>query len=369
MSLVSKGAKDYFFSSIMVMGSLVTASILAEILVRFLLPQNLSGSWTEITDWGYYVNKANARVRHQFSSRVVYYRFNENRLRGGPIQPCLPKALVLGDSYTFGALIEEEATFIQRLQSLADSTLGERKIQFLNGGMVGWSTATYLAFLEQFGETIAPEIVIAFLNTDDIGRSIKNQLYLLENRDTLELKLHMNRLKIGKYKRFFNRLPLYQWFLEHSHLVQFLRVRFVAHFQRKHGDNRFEETLIPVSRDLRIDPAWAIAYGQALFRRMKKWCERRQVKLFVITTGFHFIYDEEGDGMEPTVAFMGKADSIFAQEGIPFKDITTEVRSAIGNDLDAFIIAGDGHPNEAANRVIAESAWSWLSPKLYTARF
>ena len=82
-----------------------------------------------------------------------------------------------------------------------------------------------------------------------------------------------------------------------------------------------------------------------------------------------FLYDEDGDGMEPTVAFMGKADSIFAQEGIPFKDITSEVRSAIGNNLDAFIIAEDGHPNEAANRVIAQRAWAWLGPKLYPLRF
>lgn len=51
--------------------------MLSEVLVRLFAPQNLSGSWTEISDWGYYMNRAGAKVRHQFNNRIVTYRFND----------------------------------------------------------------------------------------------------------------------------------------------------------------------------------------------------------------------------------------------------------------------------------------------------
>lgn len=362
---MGKGIRHFIFYITMFAVSLLMAFLLVEMLVRIVFPQNLSGSWTEITDWGYYVNKANAQTQHQFKQRVVEYRFNDSHIRGSSLQSDIPKVLVLGDSYTFGFLIDEQYTFVQRLQFFADSSFGKRQVQFLNGGVTGWSTATYLAFWEQFGNTIAPEAVVVFFNTDDIGRSIKNQLYLLVDPQRFELELDTKQLKVEKYKQFFNNLPFYQWFLEHSHLVQFFRVRFMIYFQRKHGDSRFIDMVVPASPDLATDPSWAQAYGRALFRRMKKLCDSRNVKLFVITTGFHFMHHDSGKEVDPTAAFMQEAKNIFKQEGILFKDISLEMQSAIGNNIEAFVIADDGHPNEAAHKLIAQNAWAWLGTKLH----
>lgn len=356
-------SKRIIFAAATVFLSVLVVAILSELLIRIFAPQDLSGSWTEISDWGYYINKSDAEVRHQFGKRVLRYRFNDLHLRGGEIAAHIPKILVLGDSYTFGFLLPEKDTFVQQLQARADVDFGSGSLQFLNGGIVGGSTATNLAFLEQFGEQIKPQGVLVFLNTDDIGRSIKNQLYVLQKANSLDLHLHKNRLKIGKYKRLVNHLPFYQWLLEHSHLVQFLRVRFLVYFQERHGDARFEEMIIPASNELQIQPDFARAYGHALFRRMQKWCSAHGAKLLVLTTGFHFLQKE--NPTEPTVAFMSQADEIFRHEAIPFKDISPAVERVVEGNLDSFIIPADGHPNASANRLIAELAWSWLKPQVF----
>src|SRR2546421_40244 len=80
---------------------LVVAFALAEIGVRIFDPQDLSGTWREITPRGIMANKAAGTSTHQFGSRRVTYQFNEHHLRGGPIGDGKVRVLCLGDSFTF----------------------------------------------------------------------------------------------------------------------------------------------------------------------------------------------------------------------------------------------------------------------------
>ena len=106
------------FSLIALLLSLLLDVAAAEIMVRLLSPQNLSGSWrVQSSQRGYVMNKAGGEARHQFEDRVVSYRFNELHMRGGAIEPDVPKILVLGDSYTFGSLIEDKDTYVALLQT------------------------------------------------------------------------------------------------------------------------------------------------------------------------------------------------------------------------------------------------------------
>jgi lysophospholipase L1-like esterase len=271
--------------------------------------------------------------------------------------------LVLGDSYTFGWLVEEQYTYVELLQAYADSAFGRGTVQFLNGGVGGWGTADYLAFVEEFGERISPRVVLVFINSDDIGRSLKSGLYSLKDIEALELETHS--IPVSTIKRSLNALPFYEWLLEHSHLLQFLRTTYLIELRgagaTERGDHQ-GEIVRPRSRTLDVDPALSRTMGRALFRRLDNWCRRHGAELLVTTPGFHFRL--EGLENEPTAAFLQTADSFFEQASIPYRDITPEVYSAIKETPQDFTIVGEGHPNERGHKLIAHHAWIWLSPQI-----
>jgi lysophospholipase L1-like esterase len=270
---------------------------------------------------------------------------------------------VLGDSYTFGWLVEEQDTYVGLLQAYADREFGPGKVQFLNGGAGGWGAADYLAFVEEFGEEFSPRIILVFMNSGDIGRSIKGGLYTLKNMETLELESHSR--SRSSTKRTLNALPFYQWLLEHCHLLQFARTTYLitargAATQKR--DEEQEEIVAPGSEAVGADAALSRALGRALFRRLGNWCRSHDAELLVTTPGFHFRL--EGRENEPTMVFLQTADSVFAQEGIPYRDDTPEVFSGIKEKPEDFIIVGEGHPNERAHRLIAQHVWRWLDPQI-----
>ncbi len=84
---------------------------------------------------------------------------------------------------------------------------------------------------------------------------------------------------------------------------------------------------------------------------MAGWCRERDVQLSVLTTGW------------PIFRFPWLA-AMLGEEGIWFRDLHDPVTAAIGGRLADYEIAGDGHPNQAGDRLIAEAAWPILDPRL-----
>ncbi len=112
------------------------AFIGGELMVRWVAPQDLSGTWLTVGPQGLILNRA--RARHQFGDRVVTYRINALHQRGPEPLDGTAAVLVLGDSFTFGWLLEEADSAPGVLQSLADRDLGPRKLAFLNASTGGW---------------------------------------------------------------------------------------------------------------------------------------------------------------------------------------------------------------------------------------
>jgi len=82
---------------------------------------------------------------------------------------------MLGDSFTFGWLLNKEDTAAYHLQRYADEEFGKEKFYFLNAGTGGWGTADYVAFVDDFIEEIKPDVVLVVLNTDESLHSINLQ--------------------------------------------------------------------------------------------------------------------------------------------------------------------------------------------------
>jgi len=353
-------ARELASNLLLLLFALVASALLAEGVLRTLLPQNLSGSWRIQTETGLLVNKSHGSARHQFGERVVRYRFSEPHLREltRTSSSGARKILVLGDSFTFGWLLEDADTYVARLQALIDAEFGAGTFALLDAAAGGWGTADYLFFLEDFGPEIRPDAVLVFLNIDDIGRSLASPLLKMGN-GAAPSSAERLRVSPSHLKQVLNSGPLslaYQWVLEHSHLVQLVRNALLPRV----GAGRFglADPVVLGPRGAapaqQPDPA---AVGAILFRRLHDWCEAHHAALWVTTTGFN---DPRvgANSTEPTQAFMASAARTFAQLGVPYADLGIVLHATLTARHDWYTIPGDGHPNERAAQLIANALYA-----------
>lgn len=354
------------------------ALVVAEVAVRVAAPQRLSGNWRVLAPRGYPINKAGGESRHEGPWGVVRYRFNAERLRGGPLGDARARVLCLGDSFTFGWGLDEPDTYVARMQRLADARFGEGALDLENGGCGGWGTACAVAFLEDLGETIRPRVVVMFLNSWDIGRSLNGGPYVL-SKATGEAEPRQAPPQVGGFARGLNSLAAYQWLLEHSHLVQLARMAVVNAQSAGRLDAVAEERdartgdAAPAFGARSVDAgaerdAYAVAMGRALFLRAKRWCDAHAATLLVVTTGRVETPPPGGTplgDLEATIAFKRTAPAFFAEHSVAYDDIADDVAAMRGGrPQGAFEFRGDGHPVAEGARMIAECAWKRLEPRI-----
>lgn len=89
-------------------------------------------------------------------------------LRGPPPDPARPKALVVGDSFTFGEGVAYEDTFCARLET-ALASVASPPPQALNAGVPGYGTIEQAARLPHWLEQFRPRaVVLVFVPNDPI---------------------------------------------------------------------------------------------------------------------------------------------------------------------------------------------------------
>ena len=341
----------------MVFVSLFVSLLLCEVLTRIVAPQNLSGTWFERSPRGNDLNKANWTSRQQFGSRRVVYRINDLHLRGDPVGQATNRILCVGDSFTFGLLLDETNTFVHKLGQSAKRDFPAGTFEFLNGGAGGWGTADYTAFVEDFGVQIHPAAVVVFLNNDDVARSVRSGLFALDPGKEAVMPLKAAVAGAGLKERF-RSFRLYQWMLTHSHLTQFLRVRLQGWLNHAGGTSAVQhEAEAEVESDVHLE--------EALFLRLQQWCLGHGCRLFVVTTGFHAFPDYSfgrSDGAAND-KFFAEAPQFFSKNKINFHDIGPTMFEMSKGNYSTLVIPNEGHPNENGSEVIATLAWQWLKPQ------
>lgn len=291
----------------------------------------------------------------------IAYHYYPPHLRDTPVNPQAKPILVLGDSFTFGMLLPWEHTYLYQLQQKIDATFGKNRYQLLNAATGGWGTADYLNYLEEFGSLTAPEIVIIFLNTDDIGRSITRDIYTLAAAPSLELKNNFHLLPQDTVQdKLYN-----SWLVRHSVLIHFLHYETAVFLRKRfhfHTDptEKINFHHIPASFDLTFNDDDAVRYGKAMFKRIQQWCLAHHAKLLVITTGFNAFYP--ANTHEPTHAFLTQAPAFFKQQGIAYYDMAEPFKAAsAGKEVQ---IPRDYHPNKLGAKIIADLSWPWIKNQL-----
>ncbi len=164
-----KGRRALVFRLAALAFSLALSLIVAELGVRIVAPQNLQGSGRiRSPERRVLIYRAGATMRTQLGDKVVYNSFNRHHLRGAEIGERRPRVLCVGDSFTVAALLDEEETFVRLLEQRARAEFGSDSFELLNGGGGGWGTSQYVAFIEEFGARIDPDMIVVFFNGCDV---------------------------------------------------------------------------------------------------------------------------------------------------------------------------------------------------------
>lgn len=323
------------------------ALALAELGTRLIRPQQLSGSWLINGPQGILINKAGGSpVRHELrDGRVVYYRFNSWHQRGDEEpDPNAARVLVLGDSFTFGWGLDTTETFVDNLQRRLDARGDSPRVQLLGAATGGWGAADQLAYLEAFGERLAPSAVVVFVNFGDPSRSATAGVYRISS-DRQSVAPVDRSDQNSRLKAMLQGIALYGFLLERSHFLQLLRNAIVF--------SNSNPAPSPEPREVTDERAHVDGELAALiYRRLAEWCSVRDVQLTMLTTGwpiFHFPWLEE----------------TMRREGIFFRDLNDAIAEGMkGHPLSYWSISGDGHPNENGSKLIENAAWSILDERL-----
>lgn len=244
-------------------------------------------------------------------------------MRGGPIGAGTNRVLCVGDSFTFGWLLDETNTFVYKLDQFAARDFPVGTLAFLIGGVDGWGTADYVAFVEDFGAKIHPSAIVVFLNNDDVERSVRSGLFRLDTKNADWVTPTKPNVPGAGFRDIFRSFGLYQWTLEHSQLIQFFRVAVRAELNQTRRKT-------PINHPTDTDPEPGVRLAEALFLRLRQWRLDHDCRLFVVTTDFQAFPDYPLGRAEGAAnkKFSDKAPQFLPQTGLPF---TTSDRKCSGS--------------------------------------
>ena len=348
--------KRILFGIVFVVSPIIVAAALSEGILRLVDPQDLTGAWETVGPRGLILNRAGGTSQHQLGERRVSYRFNSLHMRGGEPTADVPKVLVMGNSLTLGWLVEEADALPSRLQALSDRDLGENRAQFLNAAVGGWGFASYLAYLESFGDIIDPAAVTIIFHLSDVGWAVRSGLYTLAQPGSLKLIANDATANHSRLRGLLGQFFLYRWLLTHSHLVQVLRQKALGLLvDLSNSVIRLSDHVEAPAKRLPGDPDAATRrLIHALLRQIKEWCAERDVKLYMV--GYYSAKNPGGiyDWFAP----------LAAQEGVPFLNLQGPMSSLALSDLGRYAIKRDGHPTEEALSLAADRVWAWYGRRL-----
>jgi hypothetical protein len=124
--------------------------------------------------------------------------------------------LFLGDSFTFGWLLNDGKTYISQLQDMYPD------IELLNAASGGWGTADQLRYLELFCARVKPQLVVSVVNLDDLERSLAENLYAFDAASKTPRRIERD-LSERTLRQKINESWVYRSVLKQSHLYRFVR--------------------------------------------------------------------------------------------------------------------------------------------------
>ncbi len=317
-------------------------TFLSEIFIRFFFPQDLQRYWVfyEPTH-GLPINKKNYTHKlHRFKSHKATYTFgryhNRETIRNFDILN-KKKILVLGESFTFGWLIDDKNTLIHKFQK------ENLDYHFINVAVGAWGSAHYTLFTELFCKQIKPEKIIIILNTDDFHRGYKSGFYKKKNDALVRIKKEFKNIEGDS--EFDKKIPFYKFLKSNSHLFMLTR-NTVYNLIYKPKYNPWSEERYWPRPNGKFDLEYSknvLELNQKIFLRLKKNSEECNSSLNILNISWanHQLMEDTN----PNKLFLKSAKSFFENNNINYFENNDKMSDLYSNPM-KYIIDVDFHPNK-----------------------
>lgn len=331
------------------LSSVFVGLFIVEMFLRLFLPQNTSMPWRIYLDDGLLLNKNNGYANHKpniSKDLIVKYTFGEFHNRTYGLKNKEKKILILGDSSTFGWLLNDHDTFVYKIAKKFPD------YEFINSAAGGLGTSDQLRYYEKFCKQIKPVKTIYFINFADIERSKKSNLYYLDENNNLKSGVN----KIPSIAKYLDNNIIYDFLVSNFHIVGFLRNSYVmllatardlSYYKKRNIRDEKGKIIITENENLiNIKKSnQEYLFEKKLFIKLNNLSRQCNSQLILINLAWHNVAERPTD----TLKFLNDNENFFKDENLNYVNLSNEMEKIYEN-REKFIIKGDGHPNAEANK-------------------
>lgn len=271
-----------------------------------------------------YLLKPNTQGTYKLNSSYTWsYKINSEGFRGDEIDkeknPDEKRVIFLGDSYTFGWAINQNETYISRLNNLLNRNKSQR-YQLINMGMPGYNTIQEAALLKTKGLKFNPDLIVLeyTINDEEPQHSVP------ENPNIT-------------YK--YSNSWLLDYTLEQLNIIFFQNKQIFTTNIQKHDFN-YLKGFQPDSHKWRDSK-------KALFNIIQLGRKNHTPLILIILPDFPSVF-------RSNYPFYSIHQSIFNWAHEYQIDVIDLQPNFMGKDYQNYTVRGDWHPNAKANEEIAK---------------
>jgi lysophospholipase L1-like esterase len=147
-------------------------------------PGKQDKEFDSVLGWRYIPGTYSVKPDNSLTAHSI--EINQFGLRGAPPRDRQIRALVFGDSFTFGRALPAEALFTARLQGELDKKF-PLTFEIVNAGVEGYGTAQQLLLIQRLAdEGLTADVYILQVFTNDILDNLRLKYYSLETTEWLQ---------------------------------------------------------------------------------------------------------------------------------------------------------------------------------------
>jgi hypothetical protein len=345
-------------TALIVAGGFV-AAVVMEIAIRAMAPQTLGPAIFERGPEGF------GALKHNFEAHLVgpeydiHVRLNSKGLRdierGYAKPPGVGRLLVIGDSFTMGAGVELQQTYVKQLEAALRPAGQPRPYDVINAGVQNWGTGEQLVYLSREWLKYQPDAVLLAFQHTDLTDNIQHRVWELRGDQ-------LTRVPFGPSEPTGSavaRVPGYRWLLNHSEAATYTRNAFFKWLYARDAA-RSRQELAQLSASVADGYQWRLS--QHLLSEMHRRVAERGIPFFLVFAPSR----EEIQARRQRDATAGEIEAFLmksaADESVPFLTLVPVLAAA--GPIDALYYPLDGHWTPAAHRIVAGAMAEFLNDRL-----
>ena len=355
--------KQCFSSLFLFLISFSFSFLIFEIYVRKFYPQPVGGNYRTFSkNKDYFINIPNKKTFSRIRQYKTYYQTDSNGWRGGIINNDANfKISFIGDSFTFGLYLDIKNTYpyqfyskLQEKNSYLKDDLGIINAAIPAGGIAEW-----LAYLQDYGDSLNSKIIILGINSTSFSRGYKNPLFNINcSNNTIARNIISNERSKG-----YDLLSsiFRDNFLTNNSELYYL-IRKSVSKARQNILNRQIDDMPYTYKEL--DKEDVICSAKNYLKEIKKVANSKNARLIALNLGFHELeknfFSKEMLDISPDSITLKNLSNITEELDIDYIDASLLIRNEINNNKSVTIPGG--HPSSNGYNQVAKALQNKLVP-------